>query len=266
MVENAWYNVTYKGLRGKNGVTMTNRLIIKKIFFSILLIVSVAIIMLNTDFEKIEARYTEEMAIDDKVTKEDIQAVLSKKVFDAFQIIRANPETYQVPDGVELTVGDSFSIPTIQQGVVKKSEEVLYFPIVADGKIIAFTNLIKVDGQVLAGNVSQVYAEELNEALHSNRSQRYAIVRYQNGAVLAITENGEVIRISTENQYQVVDAERLRNELHVRSSLTTTAGEDLFIRLNSYNNIVTREMIEIILASENSKDDEATEVLTDGKS
>lgn len=128
---------------------------------------------------------------DDSITQQDIQKAFQTEAADMWHALQDSPETLGfTPEEVQNAyIGSSFTIVNREDGVTETVDDILYFPVISDGDIIALLTLIKFDGMISC-SIGKDFAPELSEYLED--AEGNSALFSENGSIYAISPASEI--------------------------------------------------------------------------
>lgn len=128
---------------------------------------------------------------DDSITQQEIQEAFQTQAADMWHALQDSPEALGfTPEEVqEAYIGSSFTIVNREHGATETVDDILYFPVISDGHIIALLTLIKFDGMISC-SIGKDFAPELSEYLEGAESN--SALFSENGSIYAISPDLEI--------------------------------------------------------------------------
>ena len=128
---------------------------------------------------------------DDSITQQEIQEAFQTQAADMWHALQDSPEALGfTPEEVqEAYIGSSFTIVNREHGATETVDDILYFPGISDGHIIALLTLIKFDGMISC-SIGKDFAPELSEYLEGTESN--SALFSENGSIYAISPDSEI--------------------------------------------------------------------------
>lgn len=125
----------------------------------------------------------------DVVSVEDINTALQTGIPRAFEILHLEAKEFGITVDEELRLGEPIQIPHVVNHRVEAVNEIVQFPILAKDKVVAFTTVCRVDGQLLFGDLNRSFVEEINALIKMDPQESYELYVTDENQVLAYTSN-----------------------------------------------------------------------------
>lgn len=159
---------------------------------------------------------------DDSITQQEIQEVFQTEAADMWHALQDSPKAlgFTSEEVQNAYIGSSFTIVNREDGATEIVDDILYFPVISGGDIIALLTLIKFDGMISC-SIGKDFAPELSEYLEGAESN--SALFSENGSIYAISPASEIsgifhneetspaVRRSTSDNVSYEDIEREDN-------------------------------------------------------
>lgn len=157
----------------------------KKVWMLLSVIMTISIIVAIGNISFVNAKS------DNSISQEDIEMIFQTDAADMWYAFQDSPEALGfTPEEVQNAyIGSSFTIVNREGEAAEKVEDILHFPVISDGEIIALLTLIKFDGMISC-SIGEDFAPELSEYLSNTPSD--AALFSENGSIYAVSTDSKI--------------------------------------------------------------------------